>query len=161
MKSARSLWHFLFAFLIAICAHADSQILGRVVVVSDGDTITLLTAESKQVKVRLAEIDAPEKSQAFGNKSKQSLSEICFGKPTTLTVQDVDRYGRTVARVFCDEVDANAEQVKRGYAWVYDRYVKDKSLYSVQRDARDNTRGLWTDSAPVPPWEFRRNLKTN
>lgn len=142
-------------------AMAGPQIEGRVVGVSDGDTLTLLTPDKQQVKVRLAEIDAPEKAQAFGNKSKQSLAGICFDKPAVLDVQDTDRYGRTVARVVCGDVDANAEQVRRGFAWVYDRYVKDRSLYAVQHDARYNSRGLWRDASPVPPWEFRRGETNN
>ena len=140
-------------------AHAEPLIEGRVVAVSDGDTVTILTSEKQQVKVRLAEIDAPEKAQAFGHKSKQSLSEICFDKSAVIDVQDIDRYGRTVARVVCSGVDANAEQVKRGFAWVYDRYVKDRSLYAMQDLARQNNRGLWGDVAPVPPWDFRRFAK--
>jgi endonuclease YncB( thermonuclease family) len=147
------------AMAAVVPAMAEPRIEGRVVGVSDGDTITLLTTENQQIKVRLAEIDAPEKAQAFGNKSKQSLSDICFKKVALLDVQDVDRYGRTVARVMCADVDANAEQVKRGFAWVYDRYVKDQSLYSIQSDARENSRGLWRDAVPIPPWEFRRYAK--
>lgn len=142
--------------VVALPAVAEERIEGRVVGVSDGDTITLLTAEKQQVKVRLAEIDAPEKAQAFGNKSKQSLSDLCFGMQAVLNVQATDRFGRTIARVSCSGVDANAEQVRRGFAWVYDKYVKDQQIYGVQEEARTSSRGLWSYSAPIPPWEFRR-----
>lgn len=158
MKRAALL--IFFGVLIAP-AIAETRIGGRVVGVSDGDTLMIFTADKQQVKVRLADIDAPEKAQAFGNKSKQSLADMCFGKSASIVVQDVDRYGRTVARVVCDDVDANAEQVRRGFAWVYDRYVKDLSLHAVQDDARENSRGLWRDAAPIPPWEFRRFEKNN
>jgi endonuclease YncB( thermonuclease family) len=129
---------------------------GRVVGISDGDTLTVLR-DREQVKVRLVEIDAPEKAQAFGEKSKQSLSELCFDKPATLTETGKDRYGRTLARVQCDGIDSNAEQVRRGMAWVYRKYApKDSPLYAVEAQAKAARRGLWADDAPVPPWEWRR-----
>src|SRR5687767_7537460 len=110
--------------------------LATVIGISDGDTLTVLNQEKQQVKIRLAEIDAPEKRQAFGTRSKQSLSELCFGKQAEVKPQVKDRYGRTVAHVSCDGVDANAEQVNRGMAWVYRRYAKDHNLYIVQHDAK-------------------------
>lgn len=125
-----------------------------VVSVGDGDTLTVLH-DQRPIKVRLAEIDAPEKAQAFGARAKQSLSDMCFGKTAEISTQTRDRYGRTVARVRCEGIDANAEQVRRGMAWVYDRYVTDRSLYTLQDEARSARRGLWADSAPVPPWEWR------
>lgn len=141
--------------LLALNAQAFT---GKVVGVSDGDTITVLR-DRIQVKVRLLEIDAPEKAQAFGAKSKESLSEMCFGKTAELADKGKDRYGRTLARVTCDGVDANAEQVRHGMAWVYDRYVTDKSLYAVQEDAKAGRRGLWHDDYPVPPWEWRKTKR--
>jgi micrococcal nuclease len=129
-----------------------------VIGISDGDTLTVLH-EQQQIKVRLAEIDAPEKAQAFGARAKQSLSDLCFGKQAEVVPQSSDRYGRTVARVRCDGIDANAEQVRRGMAWVFDRYVTDRSLYALQDEARTARRGLWSDPAPVPPWEWRREWR--
>ena len=130
--------------------------------VSDGDTVTALCQGREQVKVRLAEIDAPEKDQPFGAKSKQSLSDLCFGKQARIASQGRDRYGRTIGRMYCftpgvkTEIDANAEQVRRGLAWVYDRYVTSPDLYPLQDAARAERRGLWADSAPTPPWEWRK-----
>lgn len=129
--------------------------IAAVIGISDGDTLTVLRDDQQQVKIRLAEIDAPEKKQAFGAKSKESLSAICFGKKAEIIPKTRDRYGRTVARVRCDGTDANAEQVRRGMAWVYDRYVTDRSLYALQDEAHTARRGLWADPAPVPPWEWR------
>ena len=134
-------------------AHADFT--GKVVAVADGDTITVMR-DLVPVKLRLLEIDAPEKKQAFGARSKQSLSDLCFNKTATLIEKGRDRYGRTLARVSCEGVDANAEQVRRGMAWVYDRYVTDRALYAVQIEARDAGRGLWADPDAVPPWQWRR-----
>ncbi len=138
---------------MASAAHADFT--GKVVAVADGDTITVMR-DLVPVKLRLLEIDAPEKKQAFGARSKQSLSDLCFNKTATLIAKGRDRYGRTLARVSCEGVDANAEQVRRGMAWVYDRYVTDRALYAVQTEARDAGRGLWSDPDAVPPWQWRR-----
>ena len=124
--------------------------------VTDGDTITVLLSTRQQIKVRLTEIDAPESKQAFGQQSKQSLSDLCFGKTARLVDHGVDRYGRTLARVYCAGTDANREQIKRGMAWVFDRYVTDRSLYADQDEARAGKRGLWRDAYPIPPWEWRR-----
>ena len=107
-------------------------------------------------RVRLVEIDAPEKAQAFGNRSKQSLCELCFNKAAKLDETGKDRYGRILARVYCDGVDAKAEQVRRGMAWVYDRYApKNSPLYGVQAEAKAARGGLWADNRPVPPWDWR------
>lgn len=145
------------ALLFAHCAFAETT--GKVIGISDGDTLTVLV-DQQQIKVRLVEIDAPEKGQAFGNKSKQSLSALCFNKTAKLDDKGKDRYGRTLARVYCDGVDANTEQIRRGMAWVYDRYVTDRGLYSIQDEAMAAKRGLWVDSQPVPPWEWRVKQKT-
>ncbi|MDD3884018.1 MAG: thermonuclease family protein [Gallionella sp.] len=140
----------MLPFILATCL---------VVGVSDGDTLTALCQNHQQVRVRLAEIDAPEKDQPFGQRSKQSLSEICFMKTADLQVQATDRYKRTVARVTCSGVDVNAEQIRRGMAWVYDKYNIDKSLYPLQSKAQAAHRGLWTDPNPVTPWDWRRARK--
>lgn len=128
----------------------------EVVGVADGDTITALCQGNERLKIRLAEIDAPEKAQPFGMRSKQSLSDLCFGKQVEIAKQARDRYGRTVARIQCDGTDANAEQVRRGMAWVYDKYVKDHSLYQLQDKAKAEHIGLWVDSSPTQPWAWRK-----
>jgi len=106
--------------------------VGKVVGIADGDTLTVLTASKQQHKIRLAEIDAPEKNQPFGSKSKQSLSDLWFGKEAEAIPRAVDRYKRTVARVRCAGVDANLEQVNCGMAWVYRKYAKDDDLYVLE-----------------------------
>lgn len=140
-------------------AMAQSHIEGRVVAVADGDTLTLLDGGQTQHKIRLAEIDAPEKGQPFGNRARQTLAELCAGAWARAAVQTVDRYGRAVARVWCNDVDANSEQLKLGMAWVYDRYVVDRTLYVVQADAKQAGRGLWVDRNAEPPWDFRRRSR--
>lgn len=127
-----------------------------VVGISDGDTLTVLD-DRRQVKIRLANIDAPEKAQPFGQRSKESLSDLCYQKDANYQVQDIDRYGRTVAVVTCAGVEANRAQIERGMAWVYPKYNKDRSLPAVEAAARTASIGLWRDPSPIPPWDFRRN----
>lgn len=145
----------IFAQLFSAPAFAE-EIIGRVVRVTDGDTLTILANGHDQIKVRLAEIDAPEKAQPFGQRSKQSLSDLCFGKDAVLQKIDTDRYGRAVARVYCAGVDANTKQIRLGLAWVYRKYLHDQSLLDLENEARAAKRGLWIDSTPVPPWEYRK-----
>lgn len=135
-----------------------ADIEGRVVGIADGDTLTVLH-QREQTKVRLAEIDAPEKAQPFGQRSRQSLADLCAHQPVRVQGKGRDRYGRTIGRVWCAGVDANAEQVRRGMAWVYDRYATDQALYTLQTDARSAHRGLWVDAYPIPPWEWRHRVK--
>jgi micrococcal nuclease len=133
----------------------------QVIGIADGDTLTLLV-DRKPVKIRLANIDAPEKAQSWGSRSKQSLSDLCWGKDATYETQDVDRYGRTVAVVKCGGVEVNRAQVERGMAWTYTRYNKDRSLPALQDKARQQGSGLWADGdRAVPPWEFRRAKRGN
>jgi endonuclease YncB( thermonuclease family) len=148
--------------LIATCglylsAAQAATFTGKVVGIADGDTLTVLTATKQQHKIRLAEIDAPEKHQAFGTKSKQSLSDLGLGKEAEIAPRAKDRYQRIVARVKCAGLDANAEQVNRGMAWVYRRYAKDHDLYVLEHGAKVEKRGLWADSSPTPPWQWRKN----
>lgn len=130
----------------------------QVIGIADGDTLTLLI-DKKPLKIRLANIDAPEKAQAFGERSKQALSDLCFGKDASYEAQDIDRYGRTVAVLTCDGVQANRAQVERGMAWVYPKYNTDPSLPELQGQAKMERRGMWRDDDPVPPWEFRKQKR--
>jgi endonuclease YncB( thermonuclease family) len=150
-------------FLVAFCAHAD--IYGTVVGVSDGDTITVLDDEHVPHKVRLAGIDAPEKRQAFGSHSKQSLSECAFERRVHIEGEKTDRFGRLIGKVVVDGVDCNLRQVQAGLAWHYKQYQREQSIldrraYSeAEQKAREERRGVWQNHAPQPPWEFRRERR--
>lgn len=133
---------------------------GKVVGISDGDTITVLTEEKKQVKVRLYGIDCPEKSQAFGQRAKRFSSDLAFGKIVEVNATDTDRYGRTVARVIVDGKDLNEELLRAGYAWHYKQYSKDPDLADMERKARASKLGLWADPHALEPWAFRRGGKS-
>jgi endonuclease YncB( thermonuclease family) len=147
----------LSLLLAAFSAAAD--VTGKVVSVHDGDTLTVLV-DRRQVRVRLIDIDAPELRQPFGTRSRQSLSNLCFGKMASLDVRGHDRYNRTLARVSCAGADANAEQVRRGYAWTFVRYARaDSPLFALEKEARTAHRGLWQDPYPIAPWEWRRSVR--
>ena len=140
----------------------SSELQGRIVSISDGDTFTLLTAENRQIRIRLAEIDTPESGQPYGNRAKQALAQLVFGKDVRVEVQDIDRYGRTVGRPYVGDVDVCAELVENGYAWAYRRYLKDPMFLELEKDARDSNRGLWSlpEYERVAPWDWRRGKRT-
>ena len=141
---------------------AAATLEGRVVGVSDGDTITVLDRESVQHRIRLSAIDAPEKAQPFGNHSKEHLSKWVYNRAVFIEWNKQDRYGRIVGKVFMDGHDAGLEQVRAGMAWWYRDYSKeqtpeDLTLYKkTEQAAIEGKLGLWRDAAPIPPWEWRR-----
>jgi endonuclease YncB( thermonuclease family) len=157
LSKAAALRFFPLAFPLLLAAlPASADVLARVVSVHDGDSLTVLV-ENRRMKIRLKDIDAPELGQPFGARSRQSLSELCHGKLASVEVRSRDRYQRAIARVTCAGTDANAEQVRRGYAWAYTRYARrDSPLFAFEGEARTARRGLWTDPTPVAPWEWRR-----
>lgn len=136
-------------------------IKGRVVGVSDGDTVTILDGTKTQHKIRLAGIDAPEKKQPFGQASKKHLSDVVFNQNATLECGKTDRYKRKVCVVMVDGQDANLAQVKAGMAWWYSKYQREQtaaqrsSYEAAEATAKAGRVGLWQDAEPVAPWEWR------
>lgn len=149
-------WILLF---ITAQACAD-QIIGQVVGVSDGDTLTLLIRNS-EIKIRLENIDAPEKRQVFGDRAKRELSDLVYAKRIICERSGFDRYGRSLATCFDGEVDVNFEMVHRGMAWVFRRYAKNKMpfYFAAEDEARQNGRGLWREPNPIEPWKWRENRR--
>lgn len=135
----------------------------KVVGVTDGDTITVISPGGrsyKRTRIRLWGVDCPEKSQAFGQRAKQFTSDLVYGKEVSLDERDVDRYGRTVAVVRVDGKVLNEELVKAGYAWWYERYAPGEArLRDLQAEARSARRGLWVDANAEPPWDYRREKR--
>ena len=134
---------------------------GKVIGVTDGDTITVLRDKQPQ-KIRLYGIDCPEKRQPFGKRAKQFTSELVFGKFVEVEPIATDRYGRTVAFVRVENVTVNEELIKEGLGWVYVRYCKlplCAEWQGLQLVAQDEKRGLWGDSDHIPPWDFRRQKR--
>ena len=141
---------------------AAKVIHGRVVGVSDGDSVTVLDAQKTQYKIRLAGIDAPERAQAYGQRAKESLSDLVFGKLVDVEWSKQDRYGRIVGMITLAGVDINLEQIKRGMAWHYKQYQNEQSpedrvaYAQSESQARDKRLGLWRDPAPIEPSVFRQ-----
>lgn len=137
-------------------AVAAGTINGRVVQVSDGDTITVLASGNVQVKVRLAGIDAPESGQEFGEKSRQALATVVAGKVVAVSEDGTDRYGRTIGWIRAGETDVNREMVRQGWAWHFTHYNKDPGIARLQVEAKEARRGLWAaPNPPMAPWDFR------
>lgn len=160
----------LFLFTVFQSANAggipytlNQEILqGKVIRVLDGDTIEVKTLPAKivvyevPIRVRLINIDAPEKKQAFGRWSTNQLKALLAGQSVTVSYTQTDRYGRIIGRVFTTNgTDASRFMVQSGAAWVYEHYNTDKSLPALQREAQEQKRGLWADPNPVPPWKWR------
>ena len=145
-----------------ICA---DTLAGRVVGISDGDTLTLVDATEVQFKIRLSGIDSPEKGQAFGQFCKNSLSDLAYGRAAQIDWKKLDRYGRIIGTVLVDERDMSLEQIRRGCGWHYKKYQNEQSTndrlsYSAaEESARKDKVGLWADSDPVPPWIWRAVVK--
>jgi len=155
---------FLCLLFFTLVSFAE-ELIGKVIKVSDGDTITVLDSNNQKHKIRLKGIDAPESQQAFGDISTQSLSELVYDKEVLVTWDKKDKYYRILGKVIVDGNDANYEQLTKGLAWYYKQYEKDlsdedKKRYSEAEEwVRNYTEGLWADSNSIPPWEFRRKRK--
>lgn len=147
--------------LVASPLHAET-ISGRIVGVTDGDTVTVLDANRTQYKIRLAGIDAPEKAQPFGQRSKEYLSDLVFDRAVIVEWEKRDRYGRIVGKILVNGRDANLEQMKAGMAWWYEKYRKEQSVDDQRRyaeaegTAKAKRVGLWRDLDPIPPWDWRK-----
>ena len=146
---------FWLAVLLAFTGLAHADFSGQVVAILDGDTIDVLV-DQRPVRVRLAQIDAPEKRQAFGTRSRQLLAELVFRKTVQVSEEGSDRYGRVIGTIHLGDLNVNAQMVREGMAWVYRKYTKDRMLYELEDLARLRKLGLWADPAPVAPWAYRR-----
>jgi endonuclease YncB( thermonuclease family) len=152
--------------VLAVAAVAPTafaaEAIGTVIGVSDGDTLTLLDANKSRHRIRLDGIDAPERSQPYGQRARQSLASLAHGRTAQAHCPKTDRYGRAVCRVTVDGVDVGLEQIRRGLAWHYVRYANEQSsaerfaYEQAERAARTSATGLWSFRDPTPPWDYRR-----
>ena len=148
----------LLLLLAGISVLAETTHQGKVVKIADGDTLTLLV-EKQQLKIRLSDIDTPERKQPFGTRAKQALSELAFGKQARVVEVTMDRYGRIVGRVYVDGLDVNRELVAGGFVGVYRKYSDDAELLELEAEAKQKGLGLWADPNPIPPWEWRKGRR--
>jgi len=160
LQSIASPMPIRIALLLLVClpelAFAE-QFICRVMTISEGDTFNCLTTDNNRLRVRLAEIDAPERKQPYGAEARQALSELIVDKQVLLHVQEVDRYGRTLARAFVGGIDVNYTLVAQGAAWAYTKQLKDHRLKDAETLARNMGKGLWQLPAEdiVAPWDWR------
>jgi endonuclease YncB( thermonuclease family) len=164
MNAIRSLFISLVLFASTTIS-AGPLTPGLVVAISDGDTITLLTEDKQQLKIRLVGIDTPEKKQAFGTKARDHLASRIFKQDVEVDLRKKDQYGRHLGVIYIGGVDINQSMIQDGYAWFYKHYAKEQPkeealrYAKAEQDARAKQKGLWTDPNPVPPWEFRKEAK--
>ena len=160
VKQIRTVYFFALLVFSVDPAVFAATYSGTVVGVTDGDTIKIVVGRT-QHKIRLAEIDTPEKGQPYGKKAKQALSRPVFGETVNVEQKDIDRYHRIVGRVYVDGVDVNAEMVRGGHACVYRKYATDQALYVMEGGAKRDRRGLWAlpEAERVPPWEWRHGSR--
>jgi micrococcal nuclease len=143
----------LIVLVLYVCFHSTTS---NVVSITDGDTITILLKDKTQQKVRLEEIDCPEKSQSFGKQAKEILSKKIFGKNIDISWTKKDQYGRVIGKVYLNGRYINKEMVQEGWAWHYTKYSKSSEMASAQLHAQKYKLGLWKDKNPIPPWDFRK-----
>jgi len=151
----------MFVAWVAVAPAAADSMHGVVIVVIDGDTVLFKpdhygAASRAFLKLRLADIDAPEKDQPYGEASARALAGWVLNQPVDVDTVAIDVYGRTIARIRSGAVQVNAEMVRRGFAWASTWSRSDAALMDAQREARREQRGLWNDAAPTPPWVWRR-----
>lgn len=135
-----------------LAATLSAEVIGVV----DGDTVKVIDDYKKQYKIRLDQIDAPEAKQAFGQKSKQYLSNLVFRKKVSIEWNSKDRYGRILGTLYYQRENVNYRMVKDGYAWAYTKYLRDTRYSDAQQYAEQKQLGLWKEANPIPPWEWRR-----
>jgi endonuclease YncB( thermonuclease family) len=146
------LWLLLGGF--ATVAQAEN-FSGKVIVVIDGDTVIMLR-DQHPVKIRLANIDAPEKEQDFGAASRAALAQLVLHQQVEADSRAVDKYGRTVALLKLGRLNVNEEMVRQGMAWEYSNFHSDRHYLALQQAARQAKRGLWQQPHPMPPWRWRK-----
>jgi len=151
----------LFLFMGAMASLATETVIGKVVGITDVDTLKILTADNRQIKVRLAYIDTPERNQPYGSKARQILADKVFQEQVRVEKVTIDRYKRLVGRVYLGARNINAEMVADGAAWVYRKYSDDPGMLALEAQAREERKGLWAlpKSQRIPPWEWRRKTR--
>lgn len=147
-----------FLFLLLPILLSAQTLKGKIIKVSDGDTVILLDSDNTKHKIRLHGIDAPEKGQPYGNRAKEYLSGLIFDKTVKVDSKGTDQYKRVLGVIYFGDTNINAEMVRSGYAWSY-KYSKDKYYIKLQEKAKADKRGLWKDKNSIDPWLWRKEKR--
>ena len=147
----------ILIFLIIYFLLCPNENTYKVVSIIDGDTIVVLSMEKKEIKIRLAEIDCPEKNQPYGPQAKQVLTNKLLNKQIKVVILKKDRYNRSICKIYLNNHYINQEMIEEGLAWHYTQYSHSKELKNSEDNAKKNRIGLWKDKNPIPPWEFRHD----
>lgn len=150
----RFIYFMLVALIILIFlsfkAHASPSIL----YFYDGDSVKIMDG-SIEYKLRINHIDAPERNQAYGKKSRRALMQLCKDATIEVVITSTDQYQRQLGDLYCNQQDVSTYMISNGHAWFYNRYSKRKALAQVEENARKSKLGLWQDDQPIPPWVWR------
>ncbi|MCI0921341.1 thermonuclease family protein [Sphingobacterium rhinopitheci] len=147
----------LLLLFVSSYIYANKIIQGRIIKVTDGDTVTLLAKNNKKIKVRLYGIDCPEKKQEFGQTATNYLSSTIYNKNVKIEVKNKDRYQRSVGVIWLDNTNINLSLLKQGLAWHYTQYDKSQSYADAEKAARKAKKNIWSTKNPIAPWDFRKN----
>ncbi len=150
-------WAIFFAILSLLWAKQSFAANYELMTVFDGDTVKLRDKDG-EFKLRITDIDAPERSQAYGKKSRRALTQLCKGRDILVTAQltGMDKYQRYLGRLQCNQIDVSLYLTERGLAWHNSKYSSDVSIYQAQQQAQLNKIGLWQEPNPIPPWVWRQ-----
>ena len=149
----------LYISILSLFLTFQTSFDAKVIGITDGDTIIVLSENKEQIKIRLEGIDCPESHQDFGNKAKQAVAELCFKKTVKVISSGKDRYGRMLAFVYVDNICINEKLIEMGLAWHYKKYNNNEELSKMEIMARDKKIGLWSNPNPIAPWDFRKKPK--
>jgi len=152
-----SLLRFLFACLLLLSsAPGHAGITYTVSNVYDGDTVELKSNSGDKLKLRLSDIDAPERNQEFGQKARRALIKLCKGSVISVELAGKDKYNRHLGKLECNRTDASLYMAEHGYAWHNEKYSDNKAVRNAAATARKMHIGLWGADKPLPPWVWRR-----
>lgn len=141
----------LILILLSFKAHASPSIR----YFYDGDTVKVIDG-STEFKLRINHIDAPERNQTYGKKSRRALMQLCKDSTIEVIITGTDQYQRQLGNLYCNKQDVSTYMLTNGHAWFYKHYSKKKALADVEENARKNKMGLWQDDKPIAPWIWRR-----
>ena len=159
----KSLFYLFFisalAFVYVTCSDVTKALIyeGKVIKVTDGDSITIFQ-EGEELRIRLAEIDAPERGQPYWRKSREALAKYVAGKEVEVVEVDIDRYERIVGQVYLGDLWVNGALVRGGFAYVYPEYATSSRLYAFEQEAKERKTGIWKlpEKERIKPWVWRK-----